>query len=536
MPIHVDPPRRSRARASRLGLVLALALLAVAAPADAQSGAPNQPVHPPGELTDHELDIWNSKVFQERFAESYLANTDIEPEVTTEERDVLLEVTEFMKDNRLGKALERLEEERTESATAVFDFTVANIHFQREGTIEPNDPNDPTSVEAAQQSKARALEQAAAAYRIAVEKEAKFRRAWRNLGVVYVRMEKYDQAAPALTRVVALGGGDSVIYGLLGFSYSRVKNPISAESAYRMAILLDPQTFDWKMGLAQSFFEQRRYHEAVALCRMLLAEQPKRVPLWILQANAFIKLDEPLKAAENYEMLDAMGASTGGTLSTLGDIYINEDLYKLAVDAYMQVMSLEGERADPSRVVRAAKALTARNAMDEADRLIRRIEEVYADRLDDETRTDLLRIRARMKMAEGDGASDQAAQILEQIVRIDPMDGQAYIQLGQHYSRKGERMQERAQQLKAEDKPDEAGQALGQMRSLFAKAEDRFEHAEQIEGYEADALVRHAQLMVKQKKYQQALSLLRRAQRLKPRDNVQDYLDQIERLAKSQST
>ena len=44
--------------------------------------------------------------------------------------------------------------------------------------------------------------------------------------------------------------------------------------------------------------------------------------------------------------------------------------------------------------------------------------------------------------------------------------------------------------------------------------------------------MRHAQLLVKTGQYEAALPLLRRAQQLKPRDNIQDYLEQVERVAK----
>ncbi len=527
---------RINIRSSRnaLGLVLwALVLTCAGVTASAApETAPNPPVNPPGGLTQYELNIWNSEIFQQRFAESYIANNDLEPAVTAQEREVMLEVLEHMKNDRMDDALALLEENRGDSASAVFDFTVGNLHFQREGAIEPNDPNDPASVQESQAAKDQALAAAAAAYRIAVEKHARFRRAWRNLGVIYIRTQKYDRAAPALTRVVELGGGDSVTYGLLGFAYTRLNNPISAESAFRNAILLDPETFDWKMGLAQSFFEQERFHEAAALCRMLIAEQPRRVQLWLLQANAFIRLDQPLHAAENYELIDRMGASTHQTLSTLGDIYINEELFAMAADAYMRSMELD-KPGRPDRVVRAAKALTGHGAMDQAERLIQRIEVVFVDQLSDDVRKDLLRIQARMKLAEGGEGSEEAAAILERLVQLDPLDGDALIQLGQHYGRKAEAAADRAAKLAADKKEAAAGEAREDARALYAKAEHRLEQAAGVEEHEADALVRHAQLQVQQKNYTDALKLLRRAQRINPRDNVQDYLDQVERVAKS---
>ncbi len=58
------------------------------------------------------------------------------------------------------------------------------------------------------------------------------------------------------------------------------------------------------------------------------------------------------------------------------------------------------------------------------------------------------------------------------------------------------------------------------------------EAAAKIEKFEADAKVRHAQLLVSQGKYAEALPLLRAAQQVKPRENIQSYLDQVERVAK----
>jgi hypothetical protein len=56
------------------------------------------------------------------------------------------------------------------------------------------------------------------------------------------------------------------------------------------------------------------------------------------------------------------------------------------------------------------------------------------------------------------------------------------------------------------------------------------ERAAGLQAFETDAKVRHAQLLVKQGKYEAAL--LRRAPSLKPRDIAQPFLDQVERAAK----
>ena len=306
--------------ATRLALALgALLALTAASPSAAQDPRPLQPPAPDRFSAD-DLALWRDPDFKRRFVESYIAETEIEPRVTEPERDTLLDVLEAINEERTDEALKLLAKNRGEVSSAVFDFTVANIHFQAEQ-----------------------YDQAIEAYEAAVAKHPKFRRAWKNLGLIHVRRNDFVQAKLALSRVIELGGGDAITYGLLGMACSSTEDELAAESAFRMANLLDPGTFDWKMGMARSFFKQRRYADAAALCESMIAAQPDRADLWLLQANAYIGLNRPLEAAGNYELVDRLGGSTVASLNMLGDIYINESLYDLAVDAYLRAM----DRAEP---------------------------------------------------------------------------------------------------------------------------------------------------------------------------------------------
>ena len=432
-------------------------------------------------LSASELELWNSDSFKKQFAESYLASTEIEPRVTMMEREDMEKILEMIAADKMDEAARLLEKKRGEAASAVFDFTLANIYFQQEQ-----------------------YDEAAPLYETAVEKYPKFRRAHRNLGLICVRQGEFAKAIPSLTRVLELGGGDALTYGLLGFAYSSVENNLAAESAYRQAVLLDPATMDWKMGLARSLFKQERYAEAVALCASLIETEPERADLWLLQANAFVGLKQPLRAAENYEFVDRLGAATVDSLNMLGDIYVNEGLYEMAVDAYIRAMEKNPDR-NAERAIRASKVLVTRGALDETRALIERIEQLHGAQLGAVDRKDLLKLRARIAVAEG--AGEEEVRVLEEIVALDPLDGEALILLGQHAAR--------------DNDPEKA---------LFY-----YERAESLEKFEADAKIRHAQLLVTQGKYAEALPLLRRAQELKPRDDIQKYLEQVERVAKSRS-
>lgn len=431
-------------------------------------------------LSRMELSIWNNPAFKKEFIESYIAETEVEPRVTVDEREDLLKIFELISEDKMDEAAKKLEKLRNEAATAVYDFMLASIYLQQDR-----------------------FDEATKTYKIAVDKYPKYLRAWKNLGIIYIQQSDFEKALPALTKVIELGGGDSTTYGLLGYAYSSVENNLPAESAYRMAILLDPATLDWKMGLARSLFKQERFAEAIALCEWLIEEQPDQADLWLLQANAYIGLNQPIKAAEIYELVDSLGKSTVDSLNMLGDIYINEELYELAVKSYIRAIEKTDE-SSPGRAIRAAKVLAARGAFNQTKQLIENIEKLKGSVLEEDEQKDLLKLRARIAVAEG--ATEEEVRVLEEIVELDPLDGEALILLGQNSARNDD----------------------------TEKAIFYFERAEAIEKYEADAKVRHAQLLVKNGKYTDALPLLRRAQAVKPRDNIQKYLEQVERVAKSQ--
>lgn len=421
--------------------------------------------------------VFRDPDFQRRFAESYLSETDIEPRVTVVERDQMQLVLGLVASDKVADAITMLETRGEEAESAVFDFTLANLYFQREE-----------------------LDKAAAAYELACGKHPKFRRAWRNLGLVQVRRGDFAKAGRAFSKVVELGGNDATTSGLLGYCSMQAGDDLAAESAYRMAILLDPESTDWKLGLARCLAKQQRYADAAALFSTLIAKFPERIELWLAQGEAYARLNQPAKAAENFEMVDRLGGSTVDSLNNLGDLYANQQLWDLAVGAYVRALA-KGEGGKPERALRAAKFLAGNGALDETATLLDGIESLHGARLEPGEKKEVLKLRARLAMASGAGAEE--AKILEEVVALDPLDGDALILLGQHSARGGDK----------------------------EKAAFYYERAASLENFEADAKVRHAQLLVSDGKYGAALPLLRRAQELKPRENIREYLDQVERIA-----
>jgi len=451
----------------------ALALiLAVFVPV-VQAGAAQQ--------SPEELAIWKDPKFKQRWIESYAADSDVEPSLTKDETKRMQEVFELMAEDKIDAAIVLLEKNRTPTSSAAFDYTLAGLRFQRDE-----------------------VELAVKGFQAAVDKFPRYKRAWRNLGMAYVRSGDHAAAVPAFRRLLEFGGGDSFVYGLLGYGYWTIGDHLASESAYRMANMLDPDSQQWRIGLATSFFEQRRFADAAALCGQLIAVQPDVAEYWLMQAKAYIGLGEAQRAAENLELLDGMGKTSPETLNLLGDIYVNDGLFHVAAARYVRAMEGSDARGLP-RAMRAAKDFAVRGAYDETRIVIDAVEARHSAALQDADRVDLLRMRAQIALASG--ADGEQARVLEEIVKLDPTDGQSLIQLGKHCARTGQ----------------------------FEKGVFWFERAALMEEFEADAKTGHGQLLANEGRYAEAMPLLRRAYELKPRPSLRDYLDQVERFAKSRS-
>ena len=127
--------------------------------------------------------------------------------------------------------------------------------------------------------------------------------------------------------------------------------------------------------------------------------------------------------------------------------------------------------------------------------------EIGQEETDPELKKEVLRLSARIALAEGEG--DLQARILKQIVDLDPLDGDALLLLGRHAVR----------------------------TSNDAQAIFYFERAMAVDASEADANLELGKLLSAQGKYSESLPMLRRAQQINPREPVQRFLEQIEKRA-----
>ncbi|MGZ0709316.1 tetratricopeptide repeat protein [Coraliomargarita sp. W4R53] len=419
--------------------------------------------------------IWDDADFVKSFTASYGVLSPYEPEVTDAERDVLRRLLNVIKSDPRAAIIE-LEQEIETKSSAAFDFILANLYFQ-EGD----------------------LNNAAQAYRKALRKYPNFRRAHKNLGLVLVQDGKLSAAIPALSKALELGDVDGRSYGLLGYSYLTEQLYYPAEAAYRQAILMQPKVRDWKLGLARCLVETENFKGAIALFDTLIKQEPDNADFWLLQANAYIGLNNNSAAAQNLEVVRRMSKADSRSLTMLGDIYMNQSHPELALSAYLSALKQSG--VNSQALMRSAKLFTQTGNFAEAKALIAQIRE-QVSQLSEANQLSLMTLEAKIARSEGD--EDAAFTILKQIVERDVLNGDALIELGNYYAEHDD----------------------------FERAVNRYEQAQMINDFERPALIAHAQALIRKKNYQEALLRLNRALELKADRYLADYVERIERAAK----
>ncbi|MGJ3242805.1 MAG: tetratricopeptide repeat protein [Opitutales bacterium] len=426
-------------------------------------------------------EYWNSQEFVDQFMGTYGVNSEIEPKINSEEAELFKQVVPLVKTN-IDQAIQLMTDYMAgaEEASAALDFTLGNLYFQKGD-----------------------LQRAVRAYNEALRKFPNFLRVYKNLGFLNVQRGNYQEAIPNLVKVISLGEGGGDLYGVLGFCYLSTGKPASAENAYRQALLLEPEKQDWKNGLIRSLMEQREFAEVIGLLEEAIIAKPGSRELWLYQANAFLEVEDFEKAIANLVMANKIGLSTARSMMLLGDLLMQENLAEEALEAY-KVSLAKGGNMQNQQFIRAATVLVNQGNFAEGLEYLEEIEKARGEELTDKQRMTVLNTRSEIYLATG--RQDEAAETLETIIAEDPANGQALLLLAEYYSNQGD----------------------------IEQAVFFYERAQNLRDYEVKALVDHARLMVQEKNFEKAVELLRRAQLIEPRDNVERYLEAVEKALETQ--
>lgn len=448
--------------------------------------------------------LFQTPEFKQRFVGSYGFLPAVEPKVDQEEAGVIAELSEILSQGRFKEAethlLNFIQERKnpvdgsgeSKDVSAALIFTLGNLYYQN-GRVADGEQ----------------------AYQIAIKRFPDYRRAHKNLALLYARSDRLQEALPHLMKAIDLGESDHLTFGLLGHAMLSEDKAMAAEAAFRQAYLLKPDEKDWKIGLAQALLAKEAWEQAAALMQTLIDESPDDPAMWMQQANCFIQMDEVMRAAENYEILRLKGLADESALNQLGDIYANQEQPLLALGAYLSAMKMS-EVVKVERSLKAAKYLLQLEAPREAARLMSELRELAGESMSKDEQITALLIES--DIAAVDQKLDEASAFLGRALELSPADGSARVKLGQI-------LVERAGEVDSE----------AEIESLKADARTQFllagDDRDQDVAYQAN--LKFAQLLVKDQQYMKALPKLEEAVRLKSgsKQSIEQYLRRVQRAA-----
>ena len=445
-------------------------------------------------------DLFRDPKFVRDFVGSYGFLSDVEPKVSADEQAVLNVVRGMFEQSRFREAEAEIARfiKETETPTdpektpaeisPAMVFVLGNLYFQAERTDE-----------------------ARRAFLEAIRRFPRFRRAHTNLAYLYISKNQTDEALPMLQKAIGLGENSSRAYGLLGYCHLLKRNALAAENAYRQAYLLDPSSRDWKLGLTQSLMAQDKFPEAANLLDTMIQENPNDRQLWLQQTSAYLGMDRKLDAAINLEVLQLKGIADENNLNLLGNLYMEQGEAQLALYAYLAAID-KSSTFNVTRALKSARILSDYGFPDKAEDFLTKIRPKLGNAPAKADQIAFLLTEVRVAQAENN--HDQAGASLAKLIELDPANGEVLLELARHLD------------LRSREETDAEKHA-----KFVQEAKTNYQLALKTDAVAYQANLGLGQMLVRERRYPEALPYLQTALGLKKSESLEQYTSRVRRAA-----
>ena len=242
---------------------------------------------------------------------------------------------------------------------------------------------------------------------------------------------------------------------------------------------------------------------AIALFDELIAENPQEQEFWLFQANGFLSQQQLNDAIANLEIAHSVQAPTASSLSLLGDLYLTQDAYNLALANYKAALQ-QDPNAKPEQALKPLRRLMQLGLYAEASDYLDLIERNLNSPLSPEQAAEKRVFDAQLQIETGDAAQGLAQ--LEAVLQEQPLHGEALLLMAEVQLR----------------------------REAYEDATFYFERATPVNEVQIHALIGLARTAVAQARFEEALKHLKQSQRIKQRPDVAQFMASIEKVVAAQ--
>jgi tetratricopeptide (TPR) repeat protein len=340
---------------------------------------------------------------------------------------------------------------------------------------------------------------AEASYLQAVDRFPTFLRAWTNLGVLHYAQKHYARAIPCFTKAVTLGSRDSTTFGMMAECLEQTGDPVGAEVAYIQALAGDPGNARWVEGLMHVYLAAQQYPRAEVMLRKLIHDQPGETRHWLTYAKLLHADGRRLEAIALLEQTAAIGVVGDDELLELAGLYADQQLVPEAIRSYEKV-NFTAEKLGEARTLQLVRMRTARAEWSQAQALLAAIKRNPADAKS----TEFLLAQAELLAAQKKWPA--ARDMLDEILRRDPLNGRALVGVGRAYA----------------------------AESDVARATMAFETASQTRDGAREASVELATIELRNRHFEKSVSYLETALALEKNADLEEILGRVRALVSNQ--
>ncbi len=391
-----------------------------------------------------------------------------EPSVSPKTARILQKAYAIAETNNTA-SLEYLTEQASPGSDAAIDYAIGNLYF-RESQYE------------------KALQ----SYQLAMQQYPLFRRALSDSGRIYLLQGQADKTIELYQKLLRTGQADETIYIILGYALSLNEDYVSAEQAFRQALLLAPNRSEALQGLAQSLIQLQHYNEAYNLFSQLSQQTPTHATLWLTKAKLALFLERPKQAIAQLECAQRLGLNDTNISTLLAELYLDQGMLNQALQAYDAL--LKEDALSPNNIITAVQRLISLNEWEPAFKLLASLS---AKDLTKKEKQKLRPIQARVNTHNKKYADAERAY--RDFLAINPLDAHIRIELGDLFFE----------------------------QEKYEEALIHYEQAEQRSGFESDALQRQAMIEINRNHYPRAIELLEKAQTHTHQPYIEKQLEQL---------
>ncbi len=165
-----------------------------------------------------------------------------------------------------------------------------------------------------------------------VELDPKTKDGWNYLGLAYLRLGRFDEAANAFLKQADLNPYDEHVYNYLGFTFQQQQRYADAAAAFRKQIEVNPLDPVAHAALGGLFLEEHKYADAVPELDKATILSPDNAELQVSLGQAYINTGEKEKALAAFEK----GVELAQTPAVWNNVAYNLAEHKIELDKAQQ--------------------------------------------------------------------------------------------------------------------------------------------------------------------------------------------------------